>query len=245
MDEGAKQLCLDETRKVKTILDEAGIRYWLDFGTLLGAVREKKMIAWDTDVDFCALKEEVPKILPILPKIAALGFRVDITDECIYFHKGEDISLSIGIYTTTGDKSWMIFTKKDPRFNFILKYLDRVAEKAHYRKHHYGIPFLEKAVYWAIPPFLDRPVRKLFFGICHLFGQKENAMVFPKKVFENLAPMEFEGLVFNVPNPPEEYLPLIYGETWRIPTKNWGWDDVRAMDYAYFKSKDRADYSIF
>lgn len=35
------------------ILDKNNIPYWIDFGTLLGAVRDNKVIAWDDDSDIC------------------------------------------------------------------------------------------------------------------------------------------------------------------------------------------------
>lgn len=239
-----KVQCMEEVKKVKAIFDAYNFPYWLDFGTLLGAIREGKMIAWDNDVDFCTLKQYVPKVLAALPEIGKLGFRVDVTDSCIYMHKGDDISISMGVYVVEGDTAWMIFTKTDPKFNSVLKFLDRIAEKAHYRKYHQNIIPLEHFVQYIIPPFMDGLLRRILFGICHLFGQKENAMVFPKKYFENLTTVSFEGLDFKVPSPPEEYLPLIYGETWRVPTKNWKWDDVCAMDYEFFKKKKRHEYSI-
>lgn len=35
-------------------IERAKVTYWIDCGTLLGAVREKDIIAWDYDVDLCA-----------------------------------------------------------------------------------------------------------------------------------------------------------------------------------------------
>jgi len=58
----AWQLARKDILKVKKALDEAGISYFLMFGTLLGAIRDKDLISYDKDMDFGILYEDSAKL---------------------------------------------------------------------------------------------------------------------------------------------------------------------------------------
>ncbi|MCU0639393.1 MAG: LicD family protein [Candidatus Krumholzibacteria bacterium] len=69
------------TKNLKLILEysdrlfrENGIGYWLDYGTLLGAVREKDLIDYDTDVDLGMLYRDRDKLLGLKERIEKDGF---------------------------------------------------------------------------------------------------------------------------------------------------------------------------
>jgi len=47
---------------VKFILNDAKIKWWLDYGTLLGATRDRNIIPWDGDCDLSCLEEDIPCI---------------------------------------------------------------------------------------------------------------------------------------------------------------------------------------
>ena len=46
---------------------------------------------------------------------------------------------------------------------------------------------------------------------------------YPKRLFEDLKEIKFRDIDTYVPNPPEEYLTIKYGD-WKTPVKEWDWD---------------------
>jgi phosphorylcholine metabolism protein LicD len=49
---------LDILEKTIKVLNRHNIDYYLDFGTLLGAIRDKALIPWDDDIDITIFNEE-------------------------------------------------------------------------------------------------------------------------------------------------------------------------------------------
>ncbi len=51
------------------VLNEYGVKSWLQFGTLLGAVRDGKLISYDTDVDIGVFRKDTLKIAKAMKKL--------------------------------------------------------------------------------------------------------------------------------------------------------------------------------
>ena len=68
----AQRIMLEMLIEVHKICEQHSIRYWLDAGTLLGAIREGGFIPWDDDLDISMPREDYKRFLKVaqqyLPK---------------------------------------------------------------------------------------------------------------------------------------------------------------------------------
>jgi len=70
------KIALKLLNDITNILDEHKVKYWLDFGTLLGVVRENRILPWDDDIDISIFEEDEKVMLEkVLPAIKNAKYR--------------------------------------------------------------------------------------------------------------------------------------------------------------------------
>lgn len=70
-------------KNVTAILEKHGIRYWLDFGTLLGIIRQGELLPWDEDADICIHGDDLNKFNAIKRKFPLryrMSYRYDYSN---------------------------------------------------------------------------------------------------------------------------------------------------------------------
>ena len=55
-------------KELDYVCKQANLEYWLDYGTLLGAIRHKGFIPWDDDIDVSMLRKDYEKIIDAFNK---------------------------------------------------------------------------------------------------------------------------------------------------------------------------------
>jgi hypothetical protein len=74
------ECCVSHMQEVTFFLEDLltrnGIRHWLDFGSLLGAVRNGELVPWDNDADIGIFEEDFEAVRALTPEITAAGYHV-------------------------------------------------------------------------------------------------------------------------------------------------------------------------
>jgi len=75
----AKKLQLEILKKVSAFCDENNIRYFIYYGTYLGAIRHGGFIPWDDDIDICMPRPDYDRFMDIFkaPDLAVFTWRKD------------------------------------------------------------------------------------------------------------------------------------------------------------------------
>ena len=55
-------------KELDYVCKQNGLKYWIDFGTLLGAIRHKGFIPWDDDMDFAVPYQQYAELISVLNK---------------------------------------------------------------------------------------------------------------------------------------------------------------------------------
>lgn len=108
-------------------LTPAGIRYWVDFGTLLGIVRDNNFIAHDTDIDFGVEGTTSPSQLYTLLRQADFRFVHGFTFE------GRICELTFNYKGVPMDFFWD-FTNGDSKWYYVCGCFDRKVRRHRHEK---------------------------------------------------------------------------------------------------------------
>ena len=232
-----KQLSILE--EIDRICKKNHIDYWLDGGTLLGAVRHKGFIPWDDDIDIAMKKEDAERFITIAPQELREGLFLQTPQNepqvkepiikvrdlnSFYVEQSDNFAANYqkGLYV---DIFPMISYPSLPR-----PFVKRVAKgiskcysilhKAHYYSLRsfaeffwFGAKYCLFKSLWAIASLgCSKKTYLSNILINNGYGiMHRNDAVFP------LSTIEFEGKTFSAPANPDAYLKDLYRNYMEIP----------------------------
>ncbi len=230
------------------ICSKHNLQYWLDAGTLLGAVRHEGFIPWDDDIDLSMPLEDYQKFIEIAQE--------ELPESIFFQSKESDPSFPFDYIKLRSQKATIIeFHEKDQVVDYhqgvfvdIFPMLT-LPNTPFYQKFYSGVFELIRsvsAVSLHTPNGKDQPdIRKNLQETLRLlhkgWGQPDKKVIYGgempdvaswfdcDKIFP-LKKMTFEGVEFSVPNDPDHYLKNLYAFDYRqLPPKDQRTTHAKAM----------------
>ncbi len=224
-----EDLLIDLLRQVKEVLDDHNVEFWLECGTLLGAVRDRKIMSWEHDLDFGAWSEKVPYAarLSIGKQLTDKGLRVMIAENYMDINNSKKTYADINFYTTINDKAVVPLSKPETLLEKVLQVSYRAFDAPHL--YYIDIGNSRSILFQSIlvmisrmlPSLLRKRIARVLLTACDRMDFKDVSWRVPSKYFSEFAAIQFYGMEFKVPAKKEDYLTYRYGEDWRIPRRDW------------------------
>jgi hypothetical protein len=205
-------------------LDEAGIEWWLDHGTLLGITREGRLLPWDEDVDLSIHHEQLEDTWEVVARLRGLvGGRLVLTTrnvKILPWDTGQRV-IDIGAYREVDADSVVKTLVMFPRTPGLRA--GRLRRWAWRRLRSLEARLAQRYVANRRSP-TARPSPLLV----HLARAREGVGVphsstVPREHFARIARRAWRGIELPVPHDPEGYLEFRYGPDWRTPQESWLW----------------------
>lgn len=254
MKENRYKLSLDEIKSVEleilkyvvSICDKHKLKYFLAYGTLIGAIRHKGFIPWDDDVDIVMPREDYNRLLEIMRNEKG-QYECLIPLENGYFYefaKVIDTNTSVQEISTIKARCgvWIdIFpmdglNRNDKLSYFLLILCNRcraAAVNKCFPHRTSGIFILAEYLFWKVcrligfKPFLRLSLKlsqKYKYDDCDIVGYASSYPAHNKYLkkdwFAESDFAVFENVKFRIPVGYHEYLTTQYGDYMQLPPEN-------------------------
>lgn len=200
------------------ILNKNKIHYWICHGTLLGVVRDNRLIPWDNDVDIAFFEKKIDKNF-ILNLFLEAGFKKKDkffkNDGLITLKREGGKEVDFNFYNLNDDNQNVYVNWYIPKNNF-MKLIHVLSMSDRYNGKFKSI--IKK---FSFSKNIFKIIMSLFVRY-NLFYRKAGYQ-HPYSLIHEIVEKNFYNLPIKIPKNYKTYLDFIYGVNWKTPQKNFNW----------------------
>lgn len=216
-----EQRWLASLKEIAAILKKNNIEFFLDLGTLLGAVRQNKFIPWDNDMDLGVVygKHREDQFNSVINEAYKCGYNVNYSSSGIGILKDLEIEINISFYQEVGDayrNQYIKFHCNQP----LILFLRNVKKGTHINSLGHSVKFLIKNFVIKNKYLLNLISRDY---LEKKVSEETKIIIVPKTYFDEITEVILYGRRFPAPKDCESYLEHRYGNNWRMPVPEYNY----------------------
>jgi hypothetical protein len=218
-------------KDVCILLKQHNVNFWICHGTLLGIIRENRLLPWDHDIDFAVWDSEVSREL-IISIFNNAGYQQEVVFgdmDCLHFY-GKNKKIDVSFYKIVNDIASIKWIA--PSEGVIMK---ACIDCVQIMCMNYDIRKIELAI-GGFKRFVHISLLKISLIFKSLLTDKIKRIIYNSMVGRlnykgysyPIALMKFEDLQYNdfiipIPVNSKRCLEITYGKDWAVPKKDYVW----------------------
>lgn len=220
--------------EIDRLCQRNGLRYILDGGTLLGAVRHKGFIPWDDDMDILMPRDDYMRFIQLAKEQLPAGYTFQCIESTKYYpynfgkvratetifreQSTGHLPINHGIYVDIFPMDY-VDTSKPRRLNYVLRWVShytmlryqklKILDKKRYR-FAYLIPL--SIINKRITALMEYRLKKQGDTVAKLCHQGPNKPPVSVSLFDDTLLAPFEDKMFRIPKAYDQYLTERFGD---------------------------------
>lgn len=240
--EEVKKIQIEILKEIAKFCEDNNLRYFLAYGTLLGAVRHKGYIPWDDDIDIHMPRADYEKFIELYNQKEGSRYEI-VTHEKVnsyhvpfakmylketlvseYFYKQSVFGVYVDIFPLDGIKSrWQAYLCGQGIRCMYIKTSKFCKRQTLARKLRLMItkfillPFSSHLILKTMRSIATRHNYEDCENVCSFGSRTALREILPRRVFDEYILLDFEGSKYRAPKGYDTYLTSKYGNYMQLP----------------------------